>query len=169
MADPRGAPRQFLGKSGKFVCWHAPPRGLAPPPTEIRPCNVLDGFSCFYIVIVYSDFTFCGAYMLSFLASHTVSTKPAHPVSGGSKGGARDVRPSRGVNSFNFMQFLGKFAKIVCWRPPGELAPLLGEILDPPLAVIAISPGTFQNDIVQDFPGQAYCYCLLGLIPQYFV
>ena len=43
MADPRGAPpstdqnflnfMQFLGKSGKFVCWR-PPRGLAPPPTE---------------------------------------------------------------------------------------------------------------------------------------
>ena len=28
-----------------------------------------------------------------------------------------------GPNSFNFMQFLGKFGKIVCWRPPGELAP----------------------------------------------
>ena len=31
--------------------------------------------------------------------------------------------PPRGPNSFNFMQFLGKFGKIVCWRPPGELAP----------------------------------------------
>ena len=28
-------------------------------------------------------------------------------------------------NSFNFMQFLGKIGKIVCW------CPLLGEILDP--------------------------------------
>ena len=26
----------------------------------------------------------------------------------------------RGPNSFNFMQFLGKIGKIVCWRPPGE-------------------------------------------------
>ena len=33
----------------------------------------------------------------------------------------------RGLNSFNFMQFLGKFGKIICWPlPPGE-------ILDPPL------------------------------------
>ena len=33
--------------------------------------------------------------------------------------------PPGGPNSFNFMQFLGKFGKIVCWRPPspGELAP----------------------------------------------
>ena len=31
--------------------------------------------------------------------------------------------PSGGPNSFNFMQFLGNFGKIVCWRPPGELAP----------------------------------------------
>ena len=30
-------------------------------------------------------------------------------------------------NSFNFMQFLGKFGKIICWRSH------LGEILDPPL------------------------------------
>ena len=25
-----------------------------------------------------------------------------------------------GPNSFNFMQFLGNFGKIVCWRTPGE-------------------------------------------------
>ena len=33
------------------------------------------------------------------------------------RGGARDA------NSFNFMQFSGKYGKIVCWRPPGELVP----------------------------------------------
>ena len=38
------------------------------------------------------------------------------------RGGARDARP-RGPNSFNFMQFLGKFGEIVCWRPPGKLGP----------------------------------------------
>ena len=37
-----------------------------------------------------------------------------------------DARPPGGPNSFKFMQFLGKFGKIVCWRP-------LGEILGPPL------------------------------------
>ena len=31
--------------------------------------------------------------------------------------------PPGDPNSFNFMQFLGKFGKIVCWCPPGELAP----------------------------------------------
>ena len=31
--------------------------------------------------------------------------------------------PPGGLNSFNFMQFWGKFGKIVCWRPPRELAP----------------------------------------------
>ena len=54
---------------------------------------------------------------------------------GGSKGG-REGRapPPGGPNSFNFMQFLGKFGKIVCWRPPlGSWRPLLREILDPPL------------------------------------
>ena len=47
-------------------------------------------------------------------------------------GGARGT-PPRDPSSFNFMQFLGKFGKIVCWRPPGSWRPLLGEILDPPL------------------------------------
>ena len=45
------------------------------------------------------------------------------------RGGARDVRPPPGgPNSFNFMQFLGKFGKIVCWRPPwGVGAPSSGK------------------------------------------
>ena len=33
------------------------------------------------------------------------------------------TRAPQGPNPFNFMQFLVKFGKIVCWRPPGELAP----------------------------------------------
>ena len=37
--------------------------------------------------------------------------------------GARGTCPPGGQNSFNFMQFWGQFGKIVCWRPPGELAP----------------------------------------------
>ena len=35
--------------------------------------------------------------------------------SGGSKRGVRDAPP--GPNSFNLMQLLGKFGKVVCWRP----------------------------------------------------
>ena len=31
--------------------------------------------------------------------------------------------PPGGPNSFNFMQFLGNFGKIVCWRPPWGVAP----------------------------------------------
>ena len=31
--------------------------------------------------------------------------------------------PPPGPNSFTLMQFLGNFGKIVCWRPPWELAP----------------------------------------------
>ena len=38
--------------------------------------------------------------------------------------GARGTRaPPGGPNSFNSMQFLGKYGKIVCWPLPGELAP----------------------------------------------
>ena len=45
--------------------------------------------------------------------------------SGGFRGGAgARPPPSKRPNSFNFMQFSGKFGKIVCWRPPpGQLAP----------------------------------------------
>ena len=49
--------------------------------------------------------------------------------------GERDTPPGD-PNSFNFMQFLRKFGKIVCWRPH------LGEILDPPLS--------FQQNILQN-------------------
>ena len=38
------------------------------------------------------------------------------------RGGREGRVPPGGPNSFNFMQFLGKFGKIVCWRPR-ELAP----------------------------------------------
>ena len=39
--------------------------------------------------------------------------------SGGSKGGREGCAPpTGGPNSFNFMQFLGIFGKIVCRRPP---------------------------------------------------
>ena len=41
--------------------------------------NVLCSFSCFYIEIAYSNFTFCDVYTLSFLACHTISGKRAHP------------------------------------------------------------------------------------------
>ena len=45
----------------------------------------------------------------------------------------REGRALGGPNSFNFMQFLEKFGKIVCWRPLEGWRPHLGEILDPPL------------------------------------
>ena len=41
--------------------------------------NVLGSFCCFYIQIAYSNFTFCGAYMLIFLAFNKISAKRAHP------------------------------------------------------------------------------------------
>ena len=43
--------------------------------------------------------------------------------------------PPPGSNSFNFMQFLGQFEEIVCWRPLEGWHPHLGEILYPPLPV----------------------------------
>ena len=43
-----------------------------------------------------------------------------------------DAHPPPGLNSYNFMQFLGKFGKIVCC-PPRVWHPNLEEILDLPL------------------------------------
>ena len=41
--------------------------------------------------------------------------------------------PPTDQNFLDFMQFFGKFDKIVCWRPLEGWAPLLRGILDPPL------------------------------------
>ena len=76
--------------------------------------------------------------ILSFLCSFRKNNRLAHlhlelapPLPSGNtgsatvnavadlRGGARDVAPPGGPNSFNFMQFLGKFGKIVCLPPPG--------------------------------------------------
>ena len=46
----------------------------------------------------------------------------------------RGASPLRTKNFLNFMQFLGKSGKFVCWRPPRSWRPLLREILYPPLA-----------------------------------
>ena len=42
-------------------------------------------------------------------------------------GGVRDTHTPGGPNSFNFMQFLGKFGKIVCWRPLEGWCPTSGK------------------------------------------
>ena len=47
-------------------------------PEFLQDFTVLGSFSCFYIEIAYLNFTFCGAYMLRFLAHHTISAKRAH-------------------------------------------------------------------------------------------
>ena len=74
-------------------------------------------------------------------------------TSGGSKGGregrAPTPLPPRGPNYFNFMQFLGNFGKIICWRPPGSWRPLLGEILDPPLITVCFQKHECQFDFTK--------------------
>ena len=62
----------------------------------------------------------------------------------------RGARPSRppGPNSFNFMQFLGKFGKIVCWHPPGELAPPLPGNPGSATDLVLILRSHFQGVIV---------------------
>ena len=49
--------------------------------------------------------------------------------SGGSKG---DGRTPTAQNFLNFMQFFGKFGKIICWRPPEGWRPSYGESWIPP-------------------------------------
>ena len=41
--------------------------------------NVLDTFSCFYIEITYSSFTFCGARTLSFFGVPNIFSKTSIP------------------------------------------------------------------------------------------
>ena len=48
-------------------------------------------------------------------------------------GGSGRGAPPTVQNVLNFMQFSGKFGKIVCWYTPGWLTPPLRGILDPPL------------------------------------
>ena len=59
-----------------------------------------------------------------------------------SKATSLPVTDLRGPNSFNFMQFLGEFGKIICCQPPPpppeSWCPHLGEILDPPLVSCSI-------------------------------
>ena len=74
---------------------------------------------------------FCGSGEgVGYLWSHVPSSGREVGYSGGRQWRIYIVKfwtrapPPRGPNSFNFMQFLGKFGKIVCWRPPPrELAP----------------------------------------------
>ena len=52
-------------------------------------------------------------------------------------GGAHPARgPPTAQNFLDFMQFFGKFDKIVCWHPPEGRRLLLQGILDPPLSLI---------------------------------
>ena len=60
-------------------------------------------------------------YFVIFLKETHEIKKNIVPIAVADLRGARETPP--GPNSFNFMQFLGKFGKFVCWRPPGELAP----------------------------------------------
>ena len=58
----------------------------------------------------------------------------------------RDAYPPWGPNSFNFMQFFGKFGKFVCWHPPGELAP-------PPWGNPGSATGNVFTPVCHSVPG----------------
>ena len=83
--------------------------------------------------MLWSSFEFLPIFFIkSAISLPTMALKPIwlcdfmKTFSGGFRG-ARVARALPGCpNSFNFMQFLGKFGKIVCWRPPpwGVGAPL---------------------------------------------
>ena len=87
----------------------------------------------YFNTIVIKDISYC----LS-MQSLTEPQVPVDLTSGGCRG-ARDVLPAGGSNSFNFMLFLGKFGKIVCWCSPKGWRPHLGEILNPPLLTYEFS------------------------------
>ena len=59
---------------------------------------------------------------------------PPPPQVAGLRGALPARAPTTAQNVLIFMQFLGKFGKIVCWHP------LLRRILDPPLRPLGIHP-----------------------------
>ena len=74
--------------------------------------------------------------------------------------------PPRGPNSFNFMLFMEKFGKYVCWRPLEGWHPHRGEILDLPLTssitnyylVVSVCP-----DVVTDLTSsEIHCIFFSG-------
>ena len=66
---------------GKFsVVWLALSLGCTYFAEILQHCVARHFFGFrFYIEIAYSNFTFCGAYTLSFLVRHPISAKRAHP------------------------------------------------------------------------------------------
>ena len=68
--------------------------------------------------------------------------------------GGRGTRAPSGSKFFNFMQYLEKFCKIICWRPPRGLAP-------PPRG----NPGSATDQCVCrfDFPVRILTKLLIGL------
>ena len=60
---------------------------------------------------------------LGFWVELILTTPRPSPPSGGFTGGAPGARPDMVQNFLDFMHFFVKFDKIVCWRPPGGLAP----------------------------------------------
>ena len=55
------------------------------------------------------------------------------------------ARPPTAQKFLDFMQFLGNFDKIVCWRPPEGRRPLLLGILDPPWEYIVDNSAIIAN------------------------
>ena len=91
--------------------------------TPWDPCGGHLRFKCLKWVS-YSSGDTDRNFSLGLIPIEVVNLGCLRVYSGGSKGGRRGRAPSPGgPNSFNFMQFLGKIDKFVCWRPPWELAP----------------------------------------------
>ena len=67
--------------------------------------------------------------------------------------------PPPGPDSFNFMQFLGKFGKIVCWSPPGELMPPPRGNPGSATAIRSISTKFLENCIKMKEIGLRICQC----------
>ena len=66
--------------------------------------------------------------MLQILVNYSLSSAYTQPVADLHSKILDAPPPPGGPNSFNFMQFLGKYGKIVCWRPPwGVGAPSSGK------------------------------------------
>ena len=129
--------RQMAPLKGPASSWNTP---AVSPPTftpSLNPVRIK-----IILLFLFETTYYCNGSTLSSNSkgwSEVIRQLSAVADLGGAKGGPPAPPPPEHTNSFDFMQFSGKFGKIICWRPPGELAPP-GEILDPPLFGICFWP-----------------------------
>ena len=79
------------------------------------------------------------------------------------QGGEPGARPPKDQNFLNFMQFLGKSGKFLCWRPLGVGAPSYGESRIRPWHVIL--PNFPKKKLNQEIGSAGEAPASVSLVP----